>query len=239
MNKSIIAAVVVVIIAVAGAGVYLMQNLDGIVKDLIEQVGTDTVGTKVSLADVKVNLREGSATLSGLTVANPPGYSDEPVLSMGTIHVAIDTASLTEAVTVINEISVSDVRVLAEQKGTGTNVQALRDGMDAADGDGAAADQSDTGSDILLAIKQINFDQGAMELRSEQYGSRELTLQSLKLRDLGSADNGLTPEQVGVEIAGQITRQVQDAVTEALKAYVQDQAESKLKEKLGELFKRK
>ena len=95
MGKVVAGIVVVIILAVAGAGVYLMQNIDGIVKDLVEQVGTETTGTEVRVADVSINLGEGSATLSGLTVANPPGFSAEPLFSLGSIKVAIDTASLT------------------------------------------------------------------------------------------------------------------------------------------------
>ena len=80
--KVVIGVVVVLVLAVAGAGVFLLQNLDGIVKDLIEDIGTEVVGQKVSVADVKVNLAEGSASISGLSVANPPGFSAEPASAM-------------------------------------------------------------------------------------------------------------------------------------------------------------
>ncbi|MFP6792431.1 MAG: hypothetical protein VB996_04100, partial [Pseudomonadales bacterium] len=68
MNKIIIGFVVVLVVAVAGAGYYLMQNLDGIVKNLIEEVGTEVTNVQVRVREVKLNLAEGKATLSGLTV---------------------------------------------------------------------------------------------------------------------------------------------------------------------------
>ncbi len=238
MNKVIIGIVVVLLVAIAGAGVYLLQNLDGIVKDLIEEVGTDVTKTQVKVSGVSIKLTEGSATISGLTIANPPGFSAEPLFSLGSINVVIDTGSLTGPVYVINEINVSGVDLLAEQKGVTTNVQVLMDGMETTEQAAAPADANAASSDVLLAIGQINFDDGTMELRSDQFETQNVALKQLRLNNLGSADNGLTPEQLGAEVGAQLMKQVQDAVSAALSQYVRKKAESAIKEKLGDLFKR-
>ena len=39
--------VLFLILAVVGAGLYLLENLDGLVKQAIEQVGSDVMGTEV------------------------------------------------------------------------------------------------------------------------------------------------------------------------------------------------
>ncbi len=234
MTKVVIGVVFVLILAVAGAGVYLLQNLDGIVKNLIEQIGTETVGQKVSVADVKVKLTEGSATVSGLTVANPPGFSNEPVFTLGNIKVAIDTGSVTGPVYVINEITVDGVSVLAEQKGTSTNVQALLDGMPEATASGEGSPSEAPGSEILLAIGQVNFANGSMELRSDQFENQKVELNRLNLRNLGTPENGLTPEQVGAEVANQLVDQIKVAVQDAIAQYAKKEAEKKIREKLGD-----
>lgn len=238
MGKSVIAGIVLVlIIAVVGAGVYLMQNIDGMVKGMIEEVGSETTGSDVRVAAVEIDLGAGSARINGLTVANPPGFSDEPLLTLDTIDVAIDTSSLTGDVYVINRIDVTGIRVLAEQQGTGTNVQALMDAMDEAPSDGAGNGGADA-AEPLFSIGQINFANGSMELRSPELGTRELGLDALHLRDLGSRDNGLTAEQISTEITDQVMDQVKEAIRDAIKAYAREEAESKLKEKLGDLFNR-
>ncbi|MDA0272859.1 MAG: hypothetical protein O3C68_06365 [Proteobacteria bacterium] len=56
MNKIILGIVVILLIAAVGAGVYLMQNLDGIVKNMIEEVGTEATNTQVRVREVKLNL---------------------------------------------------------------------------------------------------------------------------------------------------------------------------------------
>ncbi|MBL6689343.1 MAG: hypothetical protein ISP91_03010 [Pseudomonadales bacterium] len=234
MNKVVVGVVVVLVLAVAGAGVYLLQNLEGIVKSLIEEIGTETVGQKVSVADVKIKLGEGSASISGLTVANPPGYSNEPVFSLDNISVSIDAGSITGPVYVINEISVDGVSVLAEQKGVSTNVQTLLDGMPSTEGGEAAPAESSAGSDVLLAIGKVNFANGSMELRSDQFENQKVELKRLNLRNLGTPENGLTPEQIGYEVTNQLVDQIKDAVTDAIAQYAKKEAEKKVREKIGE-----
>ena len=238
MSKIILGFVVVLVVAVAGAGYYLMQNLDGIVKSLIEEVGTEVTNAQVRVREVKVNLAEGKATLNGLTVANPPGFSTEPLFTLDNISVAIDTSSLTGPVYLIEEISIDGVHVLAEQKGTTTNVQKFMEGMPESD---AQDDVSDTGTsevDIKLAISRIDFSDGTMELRSDQIGNQSIELKTLQLRNIGTPENGLTPDEVGEKIAGQLMVSVKDALKSALAQYLREEAETTIRSKLGSLFSR-
>ncbi len=238
MNKIIIGFVVILVVAVAGAGYYLMQNLDGIVKSLVEEVGTEVTNAQVRVREVKINLAEGRATLSGLTVANPPGFSSDPLFTLGNISVAIDTSSLTGPVYLIEEISIDGVHVLAEQKGAITNVQKFMDGMPKS---GDSDDVGDTGSnevDIKLAIGRIVFSDGTMELRSDQIGNQSVELKKLQLRNIGTAENGLTPGEVGEKIAGQLMVGVKDALKSALGQYLRKEAEASIRTKLGSLFGR-
>lgn len=234
MGKAIIGVLVVLVLAIGGAGFYLLQNIDGIVKQLIEEIGTETLGSKVSVAEVKVKLTEGSASVSGLTVANPPGFSAEPVFSLGNIKVAIDTGSITGPVYVINEISVSGVNVIAEQKGVTTNVQTLLDGMPETEAGSGEAGADASGSDVLLSIAEVNFADGSMELRSDQFENQTVDLKRLNLRNLGTPENGLTPEQVGAEVAIQLVDQISVAVQDAIAQYARKEAEKAIKNKLGE-----
>lgn len=240
MNKSMIAgAVVILVAAIAGVGVYLLQNLDGIVKDLIEQVGTEVLKTDVRVAEVELDLSNGAATLKGLTIANPKGFSSEKLFSMDSITVAIDTTSLAGPVYVINEISVDGLRVLAEQKGTTSNVQTLLDGMSGTGDSGdTAAEEAGSTEEIRLAIKAINFSNGNLKLISDMSGPRDLKLPTFKLRNLGTPEHGLNPEELGTTIAKQMLRQVTKAVSKALEDAIKEAAEGSFRKKLGSFFKK-
>ena len=238
MSKIIIGFVVILVGAVLGVGYYLMQNLDEIVKNMIEEVGTEVINAQVQVKEVKINLPEGKATLRGLTVANPPGFSSEPLFTLSNVSVTIDTSSLAEPVYLIEEISIDGVRVLAEETGMVTNVQKFMDGMPKSDDPSAVGHTGSSEADIKFAISRIDFSNGMMELRSDQIGNQSIELEKLQLRNIGTSENGLTPDEVGEEIAGQLMVSVQDALKSALVKYLRKKAQSSIKSKLGSLFSR-
>ena len=93
-------------------------------------------------------------------------------------------------------------------------------------------------ADIKFAISRIDFSNGMMELRSDQIGNQSIELEKLQLRNIGTSENGLTPDEVGEEIAGQLMVSVQDALKSALVKYLRNKAQSSVKSKLGSLFSR-
>lgn len=234
MNKAIgIGLAVVVLLGIVGGGYYLTQGLDNFVKTMIERVGSDTTKTAVGVQEVKISLTEGSGQVGGLTIANPPGFSQANLFTMSDIKVAIDTASLARDVYVIKEISVTGPSILVEQVGTTTNLQTLTQRMDsgsAGDSDAGAGQPSDT----RLAVNELNFTGGNVLLKSDILGERTLSMPDIALRDIGSAESGLTPDELGQEIAAQLIGQVRDAVSDELKRLAREEANRKLKEKIGE-----
>lgn len=233
MGKVIGGVVLFVILAVVGTGVYLLENLDALVKQAIEQVGSNVTEADVKVREVKVALQAGTAALSGLTVANPAGFSDGNLFSIAAIKVAIDVASLTSSVYDINEISVSGTQVLVEQRGSQTNVQTLLDGMPKSEAfEGAAASHS---ADVELAIKRVKFADGGLELRSDTLGNHNLSLPGFNLKSIGSATDGKTPDQVCAEIAAQLTSLVARAAKAAIADVAKQRAKAKPREKLGDI----
>ena len=64
----------VVLIAIIGIAFWLLvSNLDGIVKRVVEDIGSDTLGTKVSLSSAAVSLGDARATVGGLEICQPRG----------------------------------------------------------------------------------------------------------------------------------------------------------------------
>ncbi len=53
-------------------------------------MGTELTGTKVSLEGTTIDLTTGGATLQGLTIDNPRGYSSDYALYLEKVTVAID-----------------------------------------------------------------------------------------------------------------------------------------------------
>ena len=63
----------VLIVVVAAVFVYVAQNANTLVKNAIEGLGSQYLGTRVSVASVDISLTEGSGAINGLEIANPAG----------------------------------------------------------------------------------------------------------------------------------------------------------------------
>lgn len=232
MNKASIGNGIGVLLVLAGLGYFVSQNIDGAVKELIETIGNETIGTEVSVADVKLSLSDGTGVVSGMTVANPESFSPGPLFSIDSIMIDIDPASLTEDVYVIESISVHGANVLAEQVGDGTNIQSLMNGMEPSAEDGEGASGGSDADEVRLVVQEIAFTKGNIQLKSDVFGERTLALPDFTVRNLGSREEGLTPDELGRAVAWEMVGQVKVSVVEELQGLAIEAAREKLKEKI-------
>ena len=126
--------IALVALAVVGGGLYyLRQNLDSIVANEIEAVGTDALGTRVHVGSVELDLRAGSGTIRDLRVENPQGFSDRRMVSIDEIALTIDVSSALAVASgssehvVIKRLSIRDPRVSVVTDRNGrTNLQSVQ-----------------------------------------------------------------------------------------------------------------
>ena len=131
----IAALVVVLLVAVGGGFYYLYSNLDAIVKAAIESYGGDATQAKVSVKTVKLSLTSGEGTISGLVVGNPSGFATPQALSLGSVSMKVDTASVTrmasdiKAPLVIKEVVIASPAITYE-RGTSTgNLEKIQENV--------------------------------------------------------------------------------------------------------------
>ncbi len=121
MRKLIWTGILVVVLAVAGAAYYLFSNLDRLAKRVIQEAGSQALGVAVTVDKVDLQLAQRQATVTGLTVANPPGYSSRPAMSFGRITVQVAGASGD-----IKKIVALNPVIRVELKGGRNNLEQLR-----------------------------------------------------------------------------------------------------------------
>lgn len=238
--KILLGLVVAAIAIVAIVVVIGLQNIDQLVKRGVEKVGPQVVGTAVHLEDVKISLTEGRGELFGLTIANPKGFSKANAFSLGEIALDIDTASLTGDVIVINEILISKAHLLAEQKGlTENNLQTLMDNVKAKSAQGASGSKTEStsteseGADVLLAVKKFTFKDSDMRILSDQWGEQTLKMPTISLANLGSADKGLTPDELATAVIKPLIAQAKKAAQKHLESMAKEKAAEKVNEELS------
>jgi uncharacterized protein involved in outer membrane biogenesis len=249
VKKKIFAGVfLVLLVVVAGGLTFLLSNLNSIVAGIIEKHGSEVTATSVAVSGVDISLRDGRASLSGLTIDSPDGFDARRAFSLGEIAVDIDLESLRGEPIVIREILVQAPVVQAEVREDGSsnlmalnrNVQAYAAG--AAGGEGAGSGGGGEADQKRIRIDSFVFEQGRIEVDAAALGlePRTVELPAIRLRDIGGAQGAL-PGEIGKAVLGALTRQAAEAVAKAgieakAKEALQDEAEEqgkKLLEKIG------
>ena len=234
MKKKILIGVGVLVLIIVIGVMVLMGNLNGIVKGIIEKVGTSVTGVPVMVGVVDIKISEGSAAIRQLTVANPEGFSAKPMLDFGELAVKLDVKGK-----IINHVKIASPHILFEQKGKTSNFQTLQENMatdDPKEEKPAAEEPAPAeGEPTILQIDLIEIIDAQVAVVSDLFeGTKNLTIPLIKFENLKG-----TGEEIGKQVISQLTAQIIEEVTNQV---IQKQVEKAVGEKLGgalNIFKKK
>ena len=221
--KRILAIVVPLVLIALVAVVYFgLQNLDGLVKDAIQGVGSELVGTDVRVSSVAIDLREGRGTIRDLRIANPEGFTAGDAIRLGEITLAIDVKSVTSSPIVLDEVTVLGPQVSAEVTPAGINLDVLRKNLErasASDGSAeapAAESTGGAGEPVRILIRKFRFADGKIASDATAVGGDQKTLElpSLVMNDVGGPA-GATPAVLGEQLIGAWLEQAATTVGKA------------------------
>ncbi len=207
--RKILIGVAVLIVVIAGAVYFLWSNLDSLVKTAIEEVGTKVAGVTVKVDTVHISLTKGTGTISGLTVANPPGFKAPAAISLGSVSVAIDTGSVTGNPVVIKTVTVAAPAVTYELGQNGSNIAVIQHNVQsfaAKKGNGGgktttAGGSANAGSGKKLVIDRLVMTGGKVTLATPVPGAKaSVDLPPIRLSNIGRAGGGATPAVVAETI---------------------------------------
>lgn len=210
-----------VLIGVGGLAVLVLgtlflvwSNLDGLVKGAIQSFGSEATKTRVTVSDVKLSLETGEASISGLDVSNPDGFSDPNIFELGKISIKIDATSLNQNPIVINEIIISAPAIIYEINKSGTsNVDVLKNNL--AQSAGAADSGGGGGGDELKMIIRKLLVEGSMaKVRIAALGDAQQTIKlpKIQLTDVGKKSGGVTAAEVAQILSSKLLGNVKNSV---------------------------
>jgi hypothetical protein len=253
MKKAILSVLIILIVIIAGGLYYVFSNLDNIVKAAIEKYGSETTHTAVAVDDVKISLTDGSATIKGLTIANPPGFSLTHAFSLGEITTTINLDQTSNELIAIDLINIATPEVFyeinAERKGS---LNLLKDNIGGSKTDVPAESAPSSGSQsspLKLNISRFTLKDAKLHALVVPLENRtyDLKLPALLLSNL----NG-TPEQISRQILDQLIEHAKAEIKKkgldkelatiqaeaqqrinAEKTRLREEAESKLKSEEG------
>lgn len=240
--KKVFAALALVVVVLAVVLYALVANLDTLVKDQIESIGSEKLGTAVRVENINLQLMEGLGEIQGFSIANPQGFENKPALSFETVRLNIDTESLANMPIVIEEVLLDSVSALYEMNAQGKgNLNVLADqarkntpaSADKPAQEESAADGGQT--DIRLKIQSLTVKDTQLALDFAALGDKAYseTLPSFTLTNIGGSQ-GLPPAELGSAIADQLLDKILGEAKKKQTEKLKNKAKEKAMEKIGE-----
>jgi hypothetical protein len=245
VRRALLAAAVLAVVLVLVAVLWFVRSLDARVARHLERVGSELLGTEVSVSSVDVELRAGRATVRGLEVANPRGaglaFSREPALRVDEISVTLEPASLAGTPIVLGEVDAGAPFVNLEvTEGGGLNLLTLSQNLEGSrpeQADAAAGDEPPR----RFRIRTLRIQEGTLRVDASAVGRevREIALGNFVRKELGGASGG-TPGELGRQVLvpflnSVLAKVATDRIGELLDEQL-DQAKEKLSESLRSIL---
>lgn len=236
MKKTILGIILLLVIVIAAGLYYVLTNLDAIVKTAIEKYGSQTTQTAVRVDKVAINLRDGAATINGLTIANPKGFDIPHAFSLGEISTRINIDSLTGDVIVIDKIIIRAPEVFYEMNSErNDNLTALNNNIaTAVPASGTTSKEAkDDTAPLKLRIRHILFTDGTIQAKVVPLNNKEyqLKLPTIEMRNLGGR-NGATPDQIAEQVINILLKRARQTVKKKLVDQQLERAKAKAEAKI-------
>jgi len=214
MKRWIVVAFAVLLLALAGGAWWLYGNLDHIVARGITRYGSQMTAAKVTVEGVQLRGADGIGVVRGLVVGNPSGFRTDHALKVGVIEVQVDVRTLTDPVVVIKRIVIDSPDVIYEKGETLTNFDAIQQNIARSLADGSSSPSGDASASASpqrrliveeLVVRNAHAQATAPLLMGKTVSA---TLPDIHLRQLGRAEGGLTPAQLGQIVARAISQRL-------------------------------
>jgi uncharacterized protein involved in outer membrane biogenesis len=220
--KKLLKIVAVLVLLGVIAVVVIGFFLGPIVAKTVNTVGPKVTGTPVTLDAAKVSPLTGGATLAGLFVGNPEGWTGDKAFYLGEVRASVQPASLIGDHVMVNDVFIDGPEFVYERRLLGgSNIDALLKQIEENTGGGATppATTEPGGAakkPLKFAVKSFRLQNAKMTLIA---AGQTITVQlpPLTITDLGVAEGGITADQVASRVLKQVLAQMAPIAIEAAK----------------------
>ena len=189
MIKKLFTTIIVLAIAIAVAAYFYY---DTALRRGIEIAGSRVLGVEVQVQEVALSPLTGTASISGLTVANPPEFGAPYALELGNLELVINTDTLLSDVIEIESIVVDSARVTYETRLVTDNIRTLLANLPS--GPRAEQPSAETGGSTQVIIR--DFRMLAPQVTVGAAGvSAPILIGDVHLQNIGDQSNAVTVAQ--------------------------------------------
>lgn len=202
--KRIVIAVVLLVVLLVGLVVFGLSQVDAAAKAAIEKGGTYAMGVDTKVASVSVKLRDASVSLSGLSIANPQGFTSPTFVQLPSAGVSLKAESLSTPIIELPSLELTGLTVNLERKSGASNYQVILDNLKKLQGSGGKPAQS-TGQEKKLVINKVEIRDTTIKADMLGLGAASPTvtvpISRISLSNVGKgqggvADSGVTAEEL-------------------------------------------
>ncbi|MFC1494243.1 hypothetical protein ACFL6W_03085 [Thermodesulfobacteriota bacterium] len=246
--KNIIIIIAVIIILVIGGVIFLISNIDSVIKKGVETVGPKILKAPVTLNDVNVSVTKGTATITGLIIGNPEGFKTDYAFKLGEVALDLDIKSVTSDKIHIRSLIIDSPEIMYEGAlGKNNNLSRLqsnveeitsrtnKEGTDEKDG-GSEGDSG--GESKKIQIDYIKISGAKVNTSLDILMGKGLTvnLPVIELRDIGKNSKATVSDAVKL-VLDNLNSSVYQAVKDKAKGIVNIDGAKELKDNIGEKAK--
>ena len=177
-----------------------------IVKKGINEVGPKVLGVPVDVRNVSISILDGSGVISGLSVGNPKGFSEEYSLKLDSISFNIDINSLFSDTIIVKNITVIEPEIIYEMRSSGSNLTALANNSKGSTKEKAPKDnlKEDSGNSKLI-IKHLLIKDGKIKPSLAGAGT-SIPLSTIEMKDVGKEEESSTADVISEILSTVINR---------------------------------
>ena len=224
----IVAISIVVLAAIAlGIAYYSSGKIDAYVKTAIEKYGSDSLGTKVSVGEVNISLRQTTATITNLEIANPPGFDDPIAFKAGLIEITLNSKESKLDSVVIDRILLNSPMVYYIKTKQTDNLSTLQEQAARSTKDNQSSDKTGGPKDKDLEqprilIKKFDIEGANLSYRDTRIVSTtvNLKLDDIHITDIDTGKNGAGTQEAVSKIVNAIVPAVKQAAIKSVAAYL-------------------
>ncbi len=237
--KKILIGVIVILVVIGGAGVYVFLNAGGIIKQIVEEVGSQATKTKVSLSKVDLSIQSGEAALAGFQMGSPSGFKSPKAMSFGIVSFKIAPALVTRDVILVKEIVIAKPEITYESaSGGGSNFDAIQKNVDSyakemgvSGGGGAKKDSAEARGGKKIIIEHLYVRDGKIGVGADFLQGKAISadLPTIHLKDIGKESNGATAAEVADQLMSEISKSATKVVSSLGVGKMMDAAKGAMK----------
>ena len=107
-------AITAAIVLVFASVTFVLFNIDAVVKETIESDGSSAYKVPVTIADAKVSLKTGEGQITGLRIANPPGFGALSAINIPFVVLEVDTERVAAKAIGVRRVVLEQPKIVLE-----------------------------------------------------------------------------------------------------------------------------